>query len=234
MRYEAVILAGGFGTRLQSVVSDVPKPMADIHGSPFLELLLRRLAQQGVCRVVLSVGYRHEVIQQYFGDSFASMEILYAIEQEPLGTGGGIQKALGMLQGADVFVLNGDTFFDVCLADLYRFHEQHQAAVTLSLKLMSPANRYGTVQLEGRRVTGFREKAVLPQGLINGGVYCMRRDVFVKEQMPQKFGFEKDFLEPKASVIPLFGRVEEAYFIDIGVPEDYRRAQLEWTRMVKD
>jgi len=228
MRFEAVILAGGAGTRLRPVIADIPKPMAPVHGKPFLEWMLRRLELQGVSRVALSVGYLHEAISAYFGNRFGSVELLYAVEEEPLGTGGGIRKGLAMLDQPDVFVLNGDTFFRVDLDVLYRFHRQERAGVTLALKTISPADRYGTVEVLGSRVTGFREKAPLALGLINGGVYCIRRTLLEEYGLPTKFSFEQDFLEKRVREGSVAGLEQDGDFIDIGVPADYERVQQEW------
>ena len=112
---EAIILAGGKGTRLQSVVSDVPKPMADVNGRPFLSYLLHFLSTKGVRKVVLSVGYKHEVISNYYSNCFENMSICYAIENEPLGTGGALVESLKQVTDSNVLLLNGDSFFDINL-----------------------------------------------------------------------------------------------------------------------
>jgi D-glycero-alpha-D-manno-heptose 1-phosphate guanylyltransferase len=142
---EAVILAGGFGTRLQHIVSDVPKPMApmDEAGTPFLQYVLADLARQGIRRVILSTGYKSEVIEQYFGGSFQEMELVYSREDTPLGTGGAVKQALTLCTAPDVFVLNGDTFFDVDLTAMRDFHRAQDADFTLAMKEMFNFDRYG-------------------------------------------------------------------------------------------
>ena len=219
---EAVILAGGLGTRLRSVVSEVPKCMAPVDGKPFLQYLLEALSRFDVSHVVLSVGYLREVIMDYIGSREWPFEISYAIEKEPLGTGGGIRLALEKCHGNLVYVLNGDTFFDV---DLNRL--PFEAPVTLALKPMRDFDRYGAVDWDGDLVTGFREKAPCAEGLISGGVYAVDRSQLDLSRFPKRFSFEKEVLEPMAGLGQVAGRVQDGYFIDIGIPEDYARAQRE-------
>ena len=227
----AIVLAGGLGTRLRSVVSDLPKPMAPVCGKPFLHFIFLYLQRQGITEVILSVGYKSEVIKDFFGNNYASINIKYAVEEEPLGTGGGIAQAMAMID-SDVFVLNGDTFFDVDLSDLYGFFQKTNADIALALKRMYHFERYGTVQVGNRdRVLQFHEKAYRKDGLINGGVYVLNKDLFKKaaeiaeEALPQKFSFEKDILEKHLVPLHYHGKEFKGYFIDIGIPEDYLKAQ---------
>ena len=226
---EAIILAGGFGTRLQQVVKDVPKPMADINNKPFLEYLFHYLARYHLKKVVLSVAYKAEIIQDYFKDSFAGIDIEYAYEREPLGTGGGILNALKCCKTEQVLVINGDTFFNINLSELFDFHKANASQITLCLKRIKDAGRYGKVSLDNNcLITGFAEKkAGNNEGYINGGVYLMNRIVLESLNLPLKFSFEKDFLEKYYTKLPIFGWVSNSYFIDIGIPEDYKRAQDE-------
>ena len=161
---EAVVLAGGFGTRLRKVVSDVPKPMApmDAEGTPFLAFVLKQLAGQGFAKIILSVGYMAEVIQQYFGASYAGMELLYSIEDKPLGTGGAVKKAMALCSGELVFVLNGDTYFDVDFAEIERQHRKPGVDFTLAAREMSDFDRYGALTLtEDDRGIAFGGKKIL-------------------------------------------------------------------------
>lgn len=224
---EAILLAGGLGTRLRSVVSDTPKPMALIGDKPFLWYMLNHLSAQGITRVILSVGYLHEQITAYFGTAFAGMELAYAVEDEPLGTGGAILQALKMARQADVFLFNGDTFFQVELSELLAKHHEQNADLTMALKRMVDFDRYGTVVTEGERVVKFEEKKRQDVGLINGGVYVMKRDIFAGHEMPERFSFEGEFLEPSCLQLQLVAFLFDGYFIDIGIPEDYARAQKE-------
>lgn len=226
---EAVILAGGLGTRLRSVVSDVPKCMAPVAGKPFLWHLLRYLSASGVTRVVLSVGYLREVIFDWvdkYGGEFP-LEYLYAVEEQPLGTGGGIRLALGKCSQENVLVVNGDTFFDVNISDFVQRHKACGAPISLALKPMENFDRYGAVELDGERVRAFREKCHCVRGAINGGVYCIARSALDLSGLPEKFSFEKDVLEPMAMRRSVCGFEQQGYFIDIGIPEDYSRAQRE-------
>ena len=219
---EAVILAGGLGTRLRSVVSKVPKCMAPVDGKPFLQYMLEWLSRFDVSHVVLSVGYLREVIFAFIDSREWPFEISYAVEEEPLGTGGGIRLALTKCREDRVIVLNGDTFFNVDLKAL-----TFAAPVTLALKPMRDFDRYGAVDLAGGLVTGFHEKTACTEGLINGGVYALVRSRLDLAFYPGRFSFEKDLLEPLAAARLVAGQVQEGYFIDIGIPEDYTRAQRE-------
>lgn len=224
----AVILAGGFGTRLAAVVADVPKPMAPVAGRPFLERLLDRLQAQGLRRVVLAVGYRHEIIRGHFGARYRELAIEYSLEQEPLGTGGALRQAFAETGLARAFALNGDTYCDLGLAALEATHVRAPAEVTLALVRVADAARFGAVELDGHgRVRAFREKSAQPApGLINAGVYMIERSALERAPAAARFSFEQDVLQPQAGQGSLGGHVvEDALFIDIGVPDDFRRAQ---------
>ncbi|MDD6135471.1 MAG: nucleotidyltransferase family protein [Selenomonadaceae bacterium] len=222
---EAIVLAGGFGTRLRHVVSDVPKPMAPMNdaGKPFLEVLLTQLAGQGVKHVVLSTGYMSEVIEQYFGKTFAGMKLEYSVEDTPLLTGGAVKMALERCTEPDIFVLNGDTYFAVDLSAMLAHHRARHADFTIAVKHMHDFERYGTVVYDESGIQAFHEKAPCHDGWINGGVYCLQRHVLEKVAAT-KFSLEKDFLEQKIDEIDLQAFPAEGYFIDIGVPEDYYQA----------
>lgn len=222
---EAIVLAGGFGTRLQTVVKEVPKPMAPVAGKPFLQYILDYLIAHKVTHVVLAVGYLRETIIDYFGDNYQSLSITYAVEENPLGTGGGILNACNQIKGDNVFVINGDTFFDVDLVELSAFHETNNALLTVALKKMEKFDRYGTVETDNEgRIIGFLEKKYLDEGLINGGIYCLNKHIFHPE-LPAAFSFEKEILEKEIVNRKIYGLRSEGYFIDIGIPEDYARAQ---------
>ena len=225
---EAIVLAGGFGTRLRAVVKDVPKPMAPVRGRPFLEYLLDYLASQGLRKVVLSVGYLSETIEAAFGRAYKTLSLDYVHEHQPLGTGGGIRLALEQTQGDSVLALNGDSYFPVPLAQFCRHHEDRQAQVTLALKWMEHSDRYGTLQLEkDGSILAFMEKGAVAAGPINGGVYAIRRSVLGEFEAGRAFSFERDVLEKHAGSLRMVGFLVDKYFIDIGIPEDYARAQIE-------
>jgi D-glycero-alpha-D-manno-heptose 1-phosphate guanylyltransferase len=227
----AIVLAGGLGTRLRSVISDMPKPMAPVSGKPFLHYIFLYLQRQRITDVVLSVGYKSDMIQEFFGSKYSGMNIRYAVEHEPLGTGGGIVQAMAMID-SDAFVLNGDTFFDVDLSELYTFSRKHKADIALALRCMQHFDRYGTVEVGNQdRILQFHEKKYRDDGLINGGVYVVSKDLFKKVEeeedapLPQKFSFEKDILEKYLVPLHYHGKEYNGYFIDIGIPEDYQKAQ---------
>ncbi len=224
-----IVLAGGLGTRLRGVINDLPKPMAMINGKPFLHYVLLYLTQQKIKKAVLSVGYKANVIEAYFGDKYLDVEISYSKEEEPLGTGGGIKKAFELVNDL-AFVLNGDTFFDIDLNSLREFHLQNEADISLALKPMKNFDRYGTVQLKENRIVNFEEKKFLTEGLINGGVYFFSKNVF-ENVGDEKFSFEKEVLEKSVSQKKLCGKIYDDYFIDIGIPEDYAKAQNDFKNL---
>lgn len=225
---EAIVLAGGLGTRLRSVVSEVPKCMAPVAGRPFLAYLLDALAaKERVDRVILSVGYLREQVIAWAEAHRAEypFRLDFAVEEHPLGTGGGIRLALQACRSEEVLVLNGDTFFDF---DPDRLAAR-DGAVVLALKPMTHFDRYGTVELDGLgSVTAFREKKACRAGLINAGVYLIRPSRLDLHGLPEKFSFEQDVLAPLAGSGKLAGVREDGYFIDIGIPSDYILAQLHW------
>lgn len=225
---EAIILAGGFGTRIQSVVSDVPKPMAPVAGKPFLAYILQSLVKQDIRKIILAVGYKKESIINHFGNRFESAELLYSLEEEPLGTGGGIRKALELAEENEVLVINGDTYFDLSLKDLMNLHQQNSFDLTMSLKPMENFDRYGTVLIDHNKVTGMVEKQPTLEGLINGGIYVIGKKLLNKYPVNTKFSFETDVLEKEFNNINIGAFISDSYFIDIGIPEDYARAQKDF------
>lgn len=230
---EAIILAGGFGTRLKSVVHDLPKPMAPIGEKPFLEYLMQYLKSFNIQHVVLSVGYNWETIAEYFKDNFAGLRITYAVEKEALGTGGGIRLAMEKLEGDHAFILNGDTFFNVNLRDLAEFYFAHQADLCITVKSKKDFYRYGTVKLNVCKVIGFEEKKPVKSGIINAGVYISNKHVFEPFDFPPKFSFETDFMEKHLDKLKIFAMRCPEYFIDIGVPLDYEKAKKELPGKIK-
>ncbi|MCQ2960476.1 MAG: nucleotidyltransferase family protein [Bacteroidales bacterium] len=226
---EAIVLAGGFGTRLQSVVNDVPKPMAPIKGKPFLTYLLDYLKDFGFTHIVLSTGYLHEKIESYFGTAYNGMKISYAYEESPLGTGGGILNALQKCQTENVVVLNGDTLFQVDYYALEQLFSQKDTLLAIILRAVEDTSRYGRVSIaEDGRIIGFVEKQnASGKGSINGGIYMLNKQLFADFSVGQKFSFEKDIMEKLYSSSSFYAYVSDGYFIDIGVPEDYKRAQIE-------
>lgn len=227
---EAIVLAGGFGTRLREAVPDLPKCMAPVAGKPFLHYVIQYLRQQGIQKIIFSLGYMHEVIEAYLQKECSTLQYDTCIETEPLGTGGAIQWALEKTQSQNVLVVNGDSFLEFNLEALMETHEKTQASCTLALKSMTQFDRYGAVTCNDQKIiTSFTEKKYYASGLINAGVYLIRKDHLLQWALPQKFSFEKDFLEPAVAKGLLAGQVSEGYFIDIGIPEDFERAKLDFT-----
>lgn len=229
---EAIILAGGLGTRLREVVADRPKCMAMINEKPFLHYLIEYLQKEGIEIFIFSVGYMHEMIEDYVKTLDPAINYQISLENEPLGTGGGIRLACKLVKGENVIVCNGDTMYKADIAELAEFHKSVDAACTLALKPMVHFERYGVVELnEDQSIRSFREKKFYDEGLINGGVYALNSKRFLAEELPDKFSFEKDYLEKKIhsnqNNSEIFGCVQDNYFIDIGIPEDYKRASEE-------
>lgn len=223
----AVVLAGGFGTRLRSVVSDVPKPMARVAGRPFLELLLAHLARNGFCRIVLSVGYLAETIRDHFGDSWRGLEIDYAVESEPLGTGGAIRAALARCDGDHAYVFNGDTYLALDCAGTDALWARTRTPIIVGRRVDDTA-RYGRLEVDADgRILRFLEKAASGgPGLINAGAYVLPRAIVEAFPPAERFSFETDFLREAVDRRVFLTYETDAEFIDIGTPDDYARAQI--------
>ena len=231
MLKEAIILAGGFGTRLQAVVSDVPKPMAPINNEPFLNYVFDYLLHYKIEHVVLSTGYLADKISDYYKNEYRGIKVSYTKEETPLGTGGGIRLAMTKCYTSDVLVLNGDSFFDVNITDHFNNHISKQADCSLALRKVFNASRYGTILLGiGNAIETFKEKNNIEQtGLINGGVYILNRKLYLsKTNEAVPFSIEKDFYESRINELHIFGFEYDGYFIDIGIPEDYNKAQTDF------
>ncbi len=230
---EAIILAGGLGTRLRDAVPDLPKCMAPVAGRPFLFYVVNYLRSQGVQRFIFSLGYKHEVITAYLKEHFASLSYDYVVETTPLGTGGAIALALTKATQPNVLVTNGDTLFKVNADTLYQQHTQTNAACTLALKPMQDFNRYGVVELNNNnQIVAFKEKQQYDKGLINGGCYLLNVAQFTGQSWPEKFSFETEFLEKQFNGGSLYGNIQDGYFIDIGIPEDFNKAQTDLAKPV--
>lgn len=235
MNMEAIILAGGLGTRLREAIgNETPKCMAPVAGKPFLWYLLAALSRHGVSRVVLSVGHLRSAIIEWIdehGGEF-SLGFDYAVETVPLGTGGAVRLALEKCLTPDVLVVNGDTFFDVNLQGLAEFHRLWGHAVSVALKPMRNFSRYGRVQIDAqtREIVQFDEKQQCREGLINGGVYMVSKAAMTWPD-EDKFSLEEDVLVPLARWRSLVGYESDGYFIDIGIPEDYDRANEDFKAM---
>jgi D-glycero-alpha-D-manno-heptose 1-phosphate guanylyltransferase len=221
---EVIILAGGMGTRLRELVKDVPKPMAPIKGKPFLDYLLNWVMQYPVKKFVFAVGYKADVIKEYFGNSFQNIPIIYAEENQPLGTGGAITNALSFVSSAEVTIINGDTYFPIDLELFNAFHQKSGSSLSIALKEMTDFERYGSVDLAGNVITAFKEKQPIKKGFINGGIYILNRAFLQNLNLPLQFSFEQTVLEKEVLTGKLNAMVFNDTFIDIGVPIDYKMA----------
>jgi D-glycero-alpha-D-manno-heptose 1-phosphate guanylyltransferase len=222
---EAIVLAGGQGTRLKEVVPDLPKPMAPVAGRPFLEILLELLASKDFQRVVLSLGHMADKIVAHFGNTFAGMELAYEIESEPLGTGGALRLSLAQCRDEHVFVFSGDTYLDLEVTDVEALWQRQRNPIIVACAC-SDASRYGRLRVHEGRMMGFAEKGFAGPALINAGCYVLPIDVLDGFAIGQRFSLETDFVA-KAILRRRFEVfVTKGLFIDIGVPEDYQRAQM--------
>lgn len=225
----AVILAGGLGTRLRSVVPDLPKPMAPISGRPFLEYQLDYWIKQGVGHFVLSVCYRHEVIVGHFGNRYKGAELDYVIEKHPLGTGGGLLLAAVKVRRNEPFLLlNGDTFFAVDLKTLIEFSLANDADWCFSLFRTNERKRYMGMDISSQgQITSLKSGTSQSGRLANGGVYWVNPRALLRERFSpgDKVSLEDDIF-PVAMALGqrLFGVEFSGTFIDIGIPDDYCRA----------
>jgi D-glycero-alpha-D-manno-heptose 1-phosphate guanylyltransferase len=228
MELECIILAGGLGTRLRSAVPDLPKCMAPLKNKPFLQYVIDYLLEQKVNSFIFALGYMNEPILEFLSKQYPNLNYKIATEEEPLGTGGAIKNAIKLAEKKNVLVLNGDTMFKINVEEIFNFHNQQNASCTLSLKPMQNFDRYGVVEInkEGY-IQSFKEKQHYEKGLINGGVYVLNKTSFLQLPLPDKFSFEKEYLENYFASQKMLGLVQDNYFIDIGIPEDYKRAEIE-------
>lgn len=224
---EAIILAGGLGTRLRSRLSDLPKSMAAIGGRPFLSILLDQALHRGCSRIILSVGYRHKAILDAFGESYRGVELDYVVEETPLGTGGGIRLALQHAKDSSVLVMNGDTYLDVDFQVLHSTHATASRPMTMAVTRVNDMARYGGVAIHDGYVVGFTEKGRTGSGWINGGVYVINRSFPWPEGLPPSFSFESDVLGRFLADLRPVAFHCTGQFLDIGTPEDLDRAQSE-------
>ena len=230
---QAIILAGGLGTRLRSAVPDLPKCMAPVAGKPFVSYVIDYFQLQGINEFIFALGYKSEIIIDYIRRQYPNLKAAFSIEQELLGTGGAIRLACRQATHQNVLVLNGDTIFKTDLKKLCDFHLSSSSDCTLSLKPMKDFDRYGVVELDGNnRISNFKEKQYYNSGLINGGVYALNVNAILNEALPDKFSFEKEYLESLYTSRKISGQIQDGYFIDIGVPSDYDQAQKDFQTVI--
>lgn len=228
---EAIVLAGGLGTRLRSIVPDLPKAMAPLAGRPFLEILLNGLAQAGFHKVILALGYKADAIRRHVGDRFGNLRICYEIETAPLGTGGAVRGALTQVESDHVYVFNGDTFLAIevgLIEDCWR----HYREPIVIAREVPDTSRYGRLETVDGHIARFAEKGQGGSGLINAGCYVFPPTLLDAFPVGQPFSLESDFLATAVTHRPYRAFVTQGQFIDIGVPEDYARAQHELAHLV--
>lgn len=227
---DIIILAGGLGTRLKESVNDLPKAMAPVNGKPFLEYQFDFINLFGYKRVILSTGYLSSSIENYFGKKYKNLELVYSIETEPLGTGGAVKLAFNKVETPHTLILNGDTLFRINLDLFFQKHIENLAEVSIALRPVDDASRYGQVEcMENGSITAFREKSAESYpGLINGGIYLIKSKYFRSLDLPAKFSLEKDLFAAMLNPESYMAQIFNNYFLDIGIPTDYARAQTEF------
>lgn len=220
---DVIILTGGKGTRLRSKIKDIPKTMADVNGKPFLEWTLEWLSKFNVKNVILAVGYKKEYIKEYFGDKYQNIKIIYSEEDEPLGTGGAIKKALMRSSEKNVIAMNGDVFARVDLEKIFEQHVKSDSIMTIAIKEMYNFDRFGVVKFENDRITKFEEKKYVEKGFMNTGVYVINRNIFDNKINQDSFSIENDYLNKYVASDKISPFIYDGQFVDIGIPEDYER-----------
>jgi D-glycero-alpha-D-manno-heptose 1-phosphate guanylyltransferase len=223
-----IILAGGKGTRLRSVVSDVPKPMAPVGARPFLHWLIQSLVRKGATRVIVSAGYMHEAITAYVATHDFGVKVQTIVEQEPLGTGGAVKRVMDVHALESAMVVNGDTYFDADLSAICRAAMRDDVDVILAARRVADTSRYGRLSVNDQgRVVEFLSKGDSGPGLINGGTSFIHRRAFRAAPNNQAFSLESDLLQRHVADLVITAIECPGYFLDIGIPDDYARACLE-------
>ena len=228
---EAIILAGGKGTRLRSVIKNIPKPMATISGKPFLEILIELFENKGIEHFIISVGYLSDHIIDYFKQKKLNVKITFSVEKEPLGTGGAIRLAMNKIKGDYALILNGDSYFNVELNALNLMQDVKKPIIFC--RYANDVSRYGKVIVNGNKIEKFAEKNSNGPGIINGGVYILPKKMFENYPLHTNFSIESELSKNLTKNNYARAIVSDGYFIDIGIPEDYKRAQTELRKIVK-
>lgn len=229
MKKEAIILAGGLGTRLRETVPDLPKCLAPVKGHPLLYYIINYLIDSGIDKIIFSLFYKSELVIQYLKDNFSFIDYDFVIEEKPLGTGGALVLALKTATTENVVVINGDSIFKINLDELLQFHLNRNANFSIALKKMSDPIRYGTINMEDTgKIFCFNEKdECAKEGIINGGVYIINKNSFLNKIDTLAFSLEIDYLMIDTGTKNIYGKIFDDYFIDIGVPSDYLKANIE-------
>lgn len=223
----ALILAGGLGTRLKSTVPDRQKVAAEVAGRPFVSYLIRQIADAGIRRIILCAGHKADTLRESVQGAFPGLDICFSIEERPLGTGGALRLALELAGDQAFLVMNGDSYFEVKLPEFLGFFHDAAVPVAVCLRKMEDVTRYGRVTVApSGRILSFEEKGAFHgSGLINAGIYCIRRDVLAAIPVDRNCSLEREVFPRLAEAGQLSGYQAEGTFIDIGTPESYRTAQ---------
>ena len=223
----AVILAGGMGTRLSSVVADRQKAVALVNGKPFLSYLFRQILRSGIKHAVLCTGYKAEMVEAELGSEFSGLKLSYSAEKQPLGTAGAVRLALDKVSTEYLLVMNGDSYIDTDFTAFFAWFEQRKIDAGIILTAVKDASRYGKVVIDDHeRVIRFDEKQECAgSGLINAGIYLFNKKVLTGIPENVKFSMEKDVFPGLAAANRLFGKKSDGRFIDIGTPESYKMAE---------
>lgn len=225
---EVIILAGGPGNQLHDAAPGLPECMTPVNGQPFLTYVIRYLLSEGVKRFIFLLGYKHEMIEEFLYNQFPTIDFENFIEEESSDTGEAILSACKKTRSKNVLVVNGNSLFKVDLKAISSFHEKQDPVCTLVLKPIEDFDRYTAIEIDNNNViVGFKEKAFFSSGLIDGGLYVLDVEKFLSRAFPQKFSFEKDFLEKEYRDGIIHGIIKDEYFIDIGNPGNLQKAQAE-------
>ena len=222
----ALILAGGLGTRLSSVIFDQPKVLAPVNGRPFLSYLLDQLVNAGFRDVILCTGYKGEMIRETFGNRYKDLIVHYSRDPEPLGTGGALRYALPMIEKDTVLAMNGDSYIDVDLSAYLKWYLKNEIEAALLLTKVDDANRYGKVEVDIKNcvISFVEKKGDVCSGFINAGVYIFKKHILERIPSARPFSLEREFF-PSLIGKDLFGYFCESELLDIGTPESYARAE---------
>jgi D-glycero-alpha-D-manno-heptose 1-phosphate guanylyltransferase len=231
---KAIVLCGGLGTRLGDLTRDLPKPLLEVAGNPFLTYVLDQLVITPVEEIILAVGFQWQKIQIKIGNQWRGVKVSYSIEEQALGTGGAIKRALAQFELTEAIVVNGDTLLKMNAALLVNFAQKMHADICIALKMIPDTGRFGTVEVNrSGQIIAFKEKGGSSRGLINSGVYFVKASAF-RHITDIAFSFENDILTKNLSCLAIYGVSTHAYFIDMGVPEDFSRAQNDLALMKED
>ncbi|MEO6190672.1 MAG: HAD-IIIA family hydrolase [Saprospiraceae bacterium] len=223
---ECIILSGGLGTRLAHILPDIPKSLAIVHSKPFLNYLIDYLIEQKIDHFIFSIGYKSDQIINFVKSNYPNLKVSFCIENSPLGTGGAIINSMKLVRSNQFFVCNADTYYPINLEKLEKFHSSVQSDFTIGLKPMLKPYRYGTVtRSKVGKILDFVEKKDIEYGLINGGIYLINKNYLNNLNFPHSFSLEKELLEKRFSTDLIFGQIQDVFFIDIGIPDDYELAQ---------